>query len=82
MSYEISNHAAALRFFLTELNANRNTLICNYSGISKVLDKLKLTGKEERPFTDEEIQIVQSHYSYFKDYFTTKEPLWITFDKK
>ena len=79
MSYQIQNHAHALRAFLLKLKENRNIKICDYreNGYeSYIFWRIKLSGKEDRPFTNEEIQEVLYQYRYFKDYFT-KQGLWI-----
>ena len=79
MSYQIGIHAEALRTFLLKLKENRNIKICDYreNGYeSYIFWRIKLSGKEDRPFTNEEIQEVLYQYSYFKDYFT-KQGLWI-----
>lgn len=75
MSILISAHAHSLRIFLTQNKTNRNIKICDSGTDGRILSRINLTGKEDRPFTREEIMNVLYDYRYFKDYFT-KMNLW------
>jgi len=82
MSVQIMKHAIQLEKFLTLLQTDRNSMICHFNRIGAcgyIFPYLKLTGEEERLFTNEEIKRVLKHYEYFKPYLLRKG-LWILVD--
>ena len=69
-------HAGYMRDFLTTLRGNRRINIVDGRFHYGILENLKLTGNEQRPFTDDEIRQVLQKYGYFKAYFTS-QGLWM-----
>ena len=61
---------------LQDLKQSRESLIDELSiGLRSSLflePELKITGKEKRPFTDEELEGLVKHYKHFKDFFDVK----------
>jgi len=75
MSVQISLHAISLKKFLIFIRDKRSAPIKEANLDFRVLNRLDLTGIEDRPFTNEEIRKVLYDYKYFKDFFTQKG-LW------
>ena len=76
MSHIIVKHATSLEKFLLSIKNSRQIYICDAYIDSTILNPLNLTGNEERPFSEEEIELILKKYVYFKPYFTKKE-LWL-----
>ena len=66
MGLQISLHAADLFRFYLAIKNNRNAWICNGGVGMRILHPLGLSGKEQRPFTDEEIRMTMERYRYFE----------------
>jgi hypothetical protein len=71
-----TRHASSLKHFLEKIKEIENVKICDGDFSSEILRDLKLTGKESRPFTKDEIRKVQRRYVYFKSYFI-RLGLWV-----
>ena len=76
MSHIIMKHAASLEKFLLSIKNSRHIYICDAYTDSSILNPLNLTGNEERPYSEEEIDLILKKYVYFKPYFSKKE-LWL-----
>ncbi len=79
MSVQISKHASALEDFLIKLSLDRKVNICDGHFSDYILCRINLNGKEQRPFTDNEMKKILMDYNYFRNYFSRKG-LWILFD--
>ena len=78
MGVQQSKMMAALEDFLSKLKADRKINICNADISSAyILSRINLSGTEDRPFTDEEIQAILSHYGRFVGKYLIKKGLWI-----
>ena len=74
---QFSKQMAALEDFLSKLKADRKINICNADISGYILSRINLSGTEDRPFTDEEIQAILSHYGRFVGKYLIKKGLWI-----
>jgi hypothetical protein len=79
MSQIISKHATALGDFLTKIKENRSIEISKAKFSYYILDKVDLTGGENRPISDNEIKQILAEYRYFEEHFTTLG-LWMTIE--
>ena len=78
---QFSKQMAALEDFLSKLKADRKIKICNAAVDGNLLSRMNLSGTEDRPFTDEEIQAILSHYGRFVGKYLRKKGLWILSDE-
>ena len=77
MGVQQSKMMAALEDFLSKLKVDRKINICNAAISGYILSRINLSGTEDRPFTDEEIQAILSHYGRFVGKYLIKKGLWI-----
>lgn len=72
MSVHISLHIDSLGKFLTFIREKRFASIKDSNLDFRVLNRLNLSGLENRPFTDNEIKKVLNDYRYLEDFFKQK----------
>jgi hypothetical protein len=75
MSVLQSLHVGSLHRFLTAIQKHRDVWICDAGCDSRVLTRVHLNGKEQRPFTQAEIDKILEDYEGLRGFFERKG-LW------
>jgi hypothetical protein len=71
-----TNHAIALQDFREKFRRNPAIIIRDARFSTYILWALKLTGKEQRSLTEDEVTQLLARYSFFRTFFT-RSGLWI-----
>ena len=72
MGHLIGENAASYHRILEALKENRMTHICALDIRFGARKHLGITGEEQRPLTDRELDQLVEFYRYFKEFFTKK----------
>lgn len=72
MGHPIDEHAASYRKILETLKKKRITHICDLGIRYGACKHLSITGEEQRPLTNSELNQLVEFYRYFKEFFIKK----------